>query len=365
MAKKTYTVTLQLPDGTRKYYRGKTKKEAEKKRDEAKVQIGMGVNLSDDTTVNELADLWFRLYKKDQLHKRSEETVQATLRRYILPMLGKMSAREVKPIHIQQLMTSVSKYSKSTQKKVLQATRNIFSVAVDNGIIVKSPISSQTKAGGSEPKEQVPLTESQCRALLKAVEGTKVYPLVLLLMYSGLRIGEALGLMWSDVDFEQGTVTVSRSLVFPDDNRAGELNSEMKTPAAHRTIPLPWPAVEVLKKEKAAAKSVWIFSKQNGDHHSYDSFRALWRLIDYRSTVKRKAQQREIVERTLDFSVHPHLLRHTCVTRWFEQGLDIKEIQYLAGHATEEITLRIYTHYRHQQRHEETANKIRGMAVAL
>ena len=64
--------------------------------------------------------------------------------------------------------------------------------------------------------------------------------------------------------------------------------------------------------------------------------------------------------RTLGFSVHPHLLRHTCVTRWFEQGLDIKEIQYLAGHSTVDITLDIYTHYMNKERGKKTAEKIRA-----
>lgn len=71
---------------------------------------------------------------------------------------------------------------------------------------------------------------------------------------------------------------------------------------------------------------------------------------------------REYVERTLDFSVHPHLLRHTCITHWFNQGLDVKAVQYLAGHATVDITLGIYTHYQAEQSREETARKIRATA---
>ena len=99
---------------------------------------------------------------------------------------------------------------------------------------------------------------------------------------------------------------------------------------------------------------------QNGSFLSYSSFRALWRIIDYRTTSKRTVNQREIVERTLDFDVHPHLLRHTCITRWFEAGLDIKEIQYLAGHSSVDITLGIYTHYQDMIRHKETAKKIQA-----
>ena len=75
---------------------------------------------------------------------------------------------------------------------------------------------------------------------------------------------------------------------------------------------------------------------------------------------KVNVKQRELVPRTLDFHVHPHLLRHTRITRWFEQGLDIKEIQYLAGHSSVDITLDIYTHYQKDQRLSDTAEKIRA-----
>ena len=64
------------------------------------------------------------------------------------------------------------------------------------------------------------------------------------------------------------------------------------------------------------------------------------------------------VVRTLDFHVHPHQLRHTYITRLFESGLDIKEIQYLAGHATVNMTLRVYTHYQHESRQQSTAQKV-------
>jgi integrase len=54
-------------------------------------------------------------------------------------------------------------------------------------------------------------------------------------------------------------------------------------------------------------------------------------------------------------------MRHTRITRWFEQGLVIKEIQYLAGHTTAQVTLEIYTHYQAETRMQETARKIQAM----
>ena len=359
MNKKQVARTLSLPDGTRKYFYGATIKEAEKKRDEAKLKVGLGMDLETQMTVAQLADIWFDAYKKGQLHTRSEETIQGILNRYILPKIGPMQVADVRPIHIQRMMSSISQLSKSTQKKVLQNTRQIFECGVENGLILKTPVAKSIKAQGADPKEQVPLTEEQCQQLLAAVEGTRAYPLVLVLMYGGLRIGEALGLRWADIDFEHGTVTVNRSIVYPIENRSGEINEELKTSYSHRTIPLPWGVISALKEEMHKSHSLWVFAMENGQFLSYSSFRALWRIIDYR-TVSKCTGNREIVERTLDFDVHPHLLRHTCITRWFVSGLDFKEVQHLAGHASVDITLEVYTHYQESLRKDETAAKIQG-----
>ena len=305
--------------------------------------------------------MWFDLYKKDKLHKKTEETIQFILKHYVLPTLGKMKVVDVKPIHIQQLMNSISGYSHATQTKALQYTRAIFEVAVENGMISRSPVGRSIKASGAKAKEKVPLSREQTDALLKATEGTKAHLLVLILLNAGLRIGEALGLMWSDIDFKAGTLTVNRSIVFTADSYCGEINNELKTSNAHRTIPIPWDVVEELKKEQAKSKSLWVFSKKDGDHSSLGSYRALWKLIEVRTIGKVQPKGPELVERTLDFHVHPHLLRHTCITRWFEQGLDLKEIQYLAGHSTINLTLDIYTHYTRDQRIVETAAKIQAV----
>ena len=56
----------------------------------------------------------------------------------------------------------------------------------------------------------------------------------------------------------------------------------------------------------------------------------------------------------------PHILRHTYCTRLFEYGFDVKEIQYLMGHSTPEMTLKVYTHYSKKQRFTDTASRLRS-----
>ena len=100
----------------------------------------------------------------------------------------------------------------------------------------------------------------------------------------------------------------------------------------------------------------------NGKPLSQSSFSNLWDMVRRRTVADpaelgTKATNSKMV-RSLDFRVTPHLLRHTYITRLFESGLDIKEIQYLAGHTTVDMTLRVYTHYQHKTRQQDTANKV-------
>lgn len=336
------TVTLTLPDGTRKYYRAKTKEEAEAKRDKDKTLLGVGIDIKDESTFQQAAELWFYLFKEDRLSNKSKETVKNTLKTHIYPVLGSKKVKEIRPADIYLLMKSISGKSKSLQSKVIQYTRAVFALAVDNGLIPKTPVPSFLKAGGTKTEEVESLTDEQCVTLLDAVHETRAFLFVELLLYTGLRRGEALGLMWQDIDFEKAELHVCRSIVYTDNKPAGEINNNLKTANARRVIPIvPW-LLEDLRTEKLKSSALYVFSMQDGRYLSKASLRRLW----------------DLVERRVDFKVHPHQLRHTCITRWVENGLDLKEAQYLAGHSNPQITMGIYAHYRKGQLWTETASKI-------
>lgn len=351
-----YCVTMTLPNGQRKYYYGSTKKEAIKKRDADKLLVGKGVDVADSTTFKQMADAWYTLYKEGQVSTLTEEQIKRDLRLYINPKLGDRKLKDIKPMHIQAVMSSISDLSHGVNAHVLQIMRAVFLMAEENDMVAKSPVRASLKAGGKGTKETEPLTKAQCDALLAAVQGTKAYPLVKLLLTSGLRIGEAMGLMWNDIDFDRGILTVNRSVIFPNGNCAGVINTSCKTVNAHRTVCIPWDTVDMLRAEKAKSKSLYVLSTETGEHWTKSSLHSALHLIKIRTQGSKKHR----VEQPLDFSVHPHQLRHTCITNWFDMGLDIKEVQRLAGHANPDMTLKIYTHYIESDRFEATAAKIHG-----
>lgn len=343
-----YRKRLKLKSGQYKDVRAKTKEELRKKLYDLETAQRMGVILDDDTTVAELLAQWYNNRKGELSFSRQRDFVNA-INNHICPLLGAMKVREVKPEHCQRVMAQLAMKSHSLQVKVLTVMKMGFECAVDNGIILRSPC-EKLKAGGVETQEKVPLTPEQCEALEEAVKGTRAYTFVMLGLYAGLRREEICGLRWCDVDLTAKTpsLTVNHAVRF--ENNQGIFPSPLKSKASHRTIPLPAKLAEALRDAKSVSNSVFVVPARDGSCASLQTVRNLMRLVERRavqpeSDTKASPRQRgPQVERTLDFNVTPHLLRHTYITRLCASGFDIKKIQYLAGHSEISVTLGIYSH---------------------
>ena len=361
---KLYTKTITTPTGKRKYIRATTKEELERKYQQAKLEIGAGVDITDATTFGEFAQLWFNTYKRPNLRENSKEDCLYILNNHILPPLSAMRMRDIKPVHIRGVMSNLAGYSRSVQGKAVQILRSIFNAAVENHLIMRSPVSSALKAGGETAKEKVPLTPEQSQRLLDATAGTRAYPAVAIMLGAGLRKEEAVGLMWEDIDLKNGYIHVRRAKPFH--HGKGEVTDQLKSKAAYRTIPIPAWLLQILRGEHSKTNSLFVLAMRNGESLTESSFGRLWGIIKARTTDDPEKIGTPVSARhpnviyALDFHVHPHLLRHTCITRWLEAGFDLKEVQYLAGHATPDMTLRVYAHYDQRVRLENTASKIRA-----
>ena len=361
---KLYTKTITTPTGKRKYIRAATKEELERKYQQAKLEIGAGVDITDATTFGEFAQLWFNTYKRPNLRENSKEDCLYILNNHILPPLSAMRMRDIKPVHIRGVMSNLAGYSRSVQGKAVQILRSIFNAAVENHLIMRSPVSSALKAGGETAKEKVPLTPEQSQRLLDATAGTRAYPAVAIMLGAGLRKEEAVGLMWEDIDLKNGYIHVRRAKPFH--HGKGEVTDQLKSKAAYRTIPIPAWLLQILRGEHSKTNSLFVLAMRNGESLTESSFGRLWGIIKARTTDDPEKIGTPVSARhpnviyALDFHVHPHLLRHTCITRWLEAGFDLKEVQYLAGHATPDMTLRVYAHYDQRVRLENTASKIRA-----
>jgi integrase len=139
---------------------------------------------------------------------------ECALQKRILPMLGDLKLANISPLDIENLMNaklaSKPKLSPKTVVNLLRLVQGVFSVAVDNDLIPRSPVRKKHKP--HVPKsEKLAWTAEQVRAILGEIP-PKYRPLFICLALTGLRAGELLGLQWKHVDLENGELRVEQSL---------------------------------------------------------------------------------------------------------------------------------------------------------
>lgn len=335
--------SIMLPNGERKDLYARTQEELDDKVMEVRILTHSGVDVCSEETFGHFAQMWYDVYKKPYLRDKSQEMVKYILNQHILPVIGGYRLQDITPMQIQAIMSGLVGKSSSLQSKVLINLRSIFKAAQENGLIVRSPVSSMLKPGGKKTEEKVALTPQECEKLIERVRNPRAKTFLLIALNTGMRRGEILALKWDDVDFKKKIIHVRRNAVLL---RGGtKLSDELKTKAGRRDIPLTEALEDHLKAAKKYASSQYILAMQNHQPMTDSSYKSMWRLIE-----------RELPER----HITAHILRHTYITRLFEAGLDIKEIQYLAGHSSVDMTLRVYTHYDRASREQTTIEKVRA-----
>ena len=199
------------------------------------------------------------------------------------------------------------------------------------------------KAGGKKTPEKVALTATESQLLLDRVSNPRARTFLLIALHTGMRRGEIAGLRWDDVDFKKKVIHVRHNAVMG--RYETTISDELKTSAGKRDIPMSEELEEWLLVRKKNSHSQYVIAMENHQPLTKSSYKSMWKLIE-----------RELPEA----HVTAHILRHTYITRLFEAGLDIKEVQYLAGHSTVDMTLRVYTHYDRRSREAQTAEKVRN-----
>ena len=302
----------------------------------------------------EYAAGWFNR-RSPHLSEASRELYRRQINDVICPVIGAKPIREITSDDLAAVLATRGHLGRSSQKKTIMVLKQIFDAALEAGVVEKLP-TRRLKAEGKSPEQKKALTEAQTAALLRAVRGLKVEPFVMLGLYTGMRREEICGLRWDSVELEGKAphITVRRACRWPQRVRP-EVTEILKSDAASRVIPIPPQLVEYLKaikKDLPADGKIsrrYVYCNDDGSAVSLSTFTRRWETIKTRSTASGHELGEKIkhspggVTVTLDFMPTPHILRHTYITRLILGGMDLKRVQYLAGHADPKVTLQIYT----------------------
>jgi integrase len=298
-----------------------------------------------------LAGWWIERYKRKvdagQRRERTLELHRYHLKRHLLPSLGAKLARAITTQDVAELIERLREDGRSerTIASALHTLNNIMRFAIRSDWIADNPLEKLERDERPHPLRPVPrvLGQQEIAALLGACTPAARTPIATAL-YTGLRISELLGPIWSDVDLGEGTLRVRAQLSLASRGRPARRVAP-KTPAASRQVPLPLALTRLLAEHKSSAEfgrtSDWVFATRNGTPYSQ---RNVHRLL---ANAVRRAGLDESTSR-LRF----HDLRHTYASHLIiDVGLDVVQASGLLGHASPATTLRVYAHMFDFDRH--------------
>lgn len=345
-ARQCYRKQIKMPDGAYKTLYAKTEGEMDEKVRQVEQEMAFGMASDDNPYVVQYAKKWFKLNSPGLSPARVRDYRNA-INIYIMPALAGKRMREVTLDDGKAVLATIAARSRSLQGNVVYVLKRMFEDAEESRIIMRSPF-LKLKAGGKLADEKTPLTDAQVEVLLNATQGTRAYPFIMIALYSGMRREEILGLRWDNVYLDTHAPYIAvRERVTALNDGSPLHEAALKSKAARRNIPIPKRLVDMLSSMEHTSE--FVVPGASGKPQSKSAFNSMWRSVTCRMAKGGIApgsspENHPDVIRAIDFYVSPHILRHTYITNLCRSGLNLKIIQYLAGHAKAQMTLSIYIH---------------------
>ncbi|WP_214848927.1 tyrosine-type recombinase/integrase [Exiguobacterium sp. s138] len=301
-------------------------------------------------TVTDLLAIYFE--------RRAPQLAQATLynRRKVSGLLekelGKMKIEHVRTHHLSDVLVKYAEirdWNSNSYNTMLQQVRAFFRYAVEMEYLKEDPSSGLAQDRRRAVQNHQVWTQEECELFIQTHEKEiRALPIILIL-HTGMRIGEAITLRWSDIDFEGHTLLVKRSVA--DHNRSAHQNEKAPKNGRSRLIVLSDATIDYLK----SMKKLQAAHQLSKGYRNEDEYVCLNTLGTPLSAT--------LVHRTFNWltelagvsRIRIHDLRHTHATLLLEQGVHPKVVQERLGHASYAITMDLYSHVSIKL-HQEAAN---------
>lgn len=325
-----------------------------------------GLNNIPKLTVSEWYEEWFTKCKAPQLKSEaSRKSYDRKVRNTYIKILGNKRIDLVTQLDVQICTNELSEsgnYNKRTITEALHAFRDCLSVAIANRLITTNPVAGiYVKDDNEFVKERRVLEHWEQNLFIDEVKESYYYEPYMVLLLTGMRIGEFSGLQWGDIDFSNKTITIRRSMstAYIDGKKIEELSTP-KTYNSYRVIPffgdvekhlLEWKKKQDYYKKKLGQK--WRAKEELGDivfTTTMGSPITRYNIVHDIKRVEENIRGRELLNAALEGRqprefkhLHPHAFRHTFATRCFEKSLDPVVVQSIMGHSNYSTTIS-YTH---------------------
>ena len=345
-------------DGTaiRKTFYGTGINEANAKADAYMNDIKNGlVNDFDNVTLNDMMYTWLFdvLHNSSKIKPSTFQRYESIYRKYIKESeIAGLKLVNINTLKLQQFYNKLSKkYSYSQLKYLNSVLKTFFNWCIDSSYILKNPCLKVDIKGNKSDVIQARrseveiLTENEINKIKEHIKGTDMELIILLDLATGLRQGELLALNWKDINFNNKTLTINKSVkevyIYKNENsrHIETIFQVPKTLNSFRTISVPNVIINLLKKDRK--KEGLLFKDENNNPLRAKNVSYQWKKILKECNIPHKKF---------------HAIRHTYASLLLKNGVDIETVAELMGHSAISIT-QIYLHSSHSQK-QDAVNKL-------
>lgn len=293
---------------------------------------------------------WLETVAKQRVSAKTYDGYKDYMSYYLIPGLGNINISKLDPLQIQLFYNSMLEkgLSPQTVRNTHAVLRSALNQAVKWRIIGHNPATLVDLPKRKKPEMKV-LNEKESATFMNAIVYSPWKALFSLLISTGMRPGEALGLKWQDIDFNKKRIHVQRAL---SRTKGGWSLDEPKTSQSKRSIPIPPGVIKDLKEHRIEQQ------KQKLEATKYDDYDLVFagktgNPPDYRYIYEQHFKP--ILEMAELPNIRLYDLRHTCATLLLAVGENPKIVSERLGHASVTMTLDTYSHVLPDMQEKATA----------
>lgn len=275
---------------------------------------------------------WLNFYVRPTVKLRTFEQYESIAIKKLIPRLGGYELEALLPAVLQEFMAELcERYAVNTVGVIISVLKNSLKAAQRTGITdreytdsIRMPKAREKEVSCFSVAEQKKIERAVLRSGKDRLFG------IVICLYMGLRVGELMALQWTDIDFQKGVLSVTKTC--RDRWLGGRYVRQLDTPktiSSERRIPIPKQLVSYLKGIKKRSWSSFVISGESGEDVPLRSYQKAFECLLKRENIQHKGF---------------HSLRHTFATRALECGMDVKTLAEILGHKNATITLNRYAH---------------------
>jgi len=324
----------------RKTVSAKTRGEVVQKFKDLQRTFDDGLPVPDGTiNVSQLLARWQADILTHQVAPSAATNYEGIARNHVIPDLGRKKLSELTTADVDRLISK--KMAEGLSVSTVRRVRSVLAQALDQAVRwgwVTRNVAQLARAPKTERNEGRTLTADEARLFLDHLNGHRLEALFALMLTTGLRRGEALGLQWSDLDTKKGTLAVRRQLQREGD---GLVVRDTKTHGSRRVVNVPHPVLALLKQLRASEKASKARLGPAWTDSGFIFTNAIGGPLDPRNLLR---DFKKICVSAGLGDWHIHELRHSAASLMLAQGVKLQVVSDVLGHSSIRMTADVYGH---------------------